>query len=68
MNSDRELLTVAELADRLRLRPRTIQLWARVGRIPVLRPTPKVVRFDWIAVLASLTQGNPGQPRPTCNL
>jgi excisionase family DNA binding protein len=48
------LLTVAELAKRLRLRPRTVQGWARQGRIPSVKLSSKVVRFDWHDVLAAL--------------
>jgi excisionase family DNA binding protein len=49
-----ELLTADQLADRLRIRPRTVQKWARRGRIPTVRLSPKVVRFRWSTVLAAL--------------
>ena len=49
-----ELLTLAQVAARLHVRPRTVQAWVRLGRIPALRLSPKVVRFDWPAVLAEL--------------
>lgn len=49
-----ELLTADELADRLRLRPSTIRRWAREGRIPAVRVTPKVVRYDLAAVLRAI--------------
>jgi excisionase family DNA binding protein len=55
--NDTELLTVAELAKRLRLQPRTVQSWARAGRIPSVRLTAKVIRFDWTAVVAALRDG-----------
>jgi len=48
---DRELLTATEVAERLHLRPSTVQAWARDGRIPSLRLSHKVIRFDWQAVL-----------------
>jgi excisionase family DNA binding protein len=51
---DTELLTVDQLAERLRLRPHTVRAWARRGRIPVIRLSHKVVRFSWSAVLAVL--------------
>jgi excisionase family DNA binding protein len=49
-----ELLTVLELAERLHVRPRTVQTWARQGRIPAVKLSAKVVRFDWQAVLAAI--------------
>jgi hypothetical protein len=49
-----ELLTLTQLAHRLSLRPRTVQIWVRHGRIPVLRITPKVLRFEWDQVLEAL--------------
>jgi len=52
--SDNELLTASELAGRLQIRPRTVQSWARQGRIPTVRLSAKVVRFDWRAVLTAL--------------
>jgi excisionase family DNA binding protein len=49
-----ELLTVDQLAERLQVRPRTLQVWARQGRIPTVKLSAKVVRFEWLAVLAAL--------------
>jgi excisionase family DNA binding protein len=59
--NDTELMTVGQLAERLHLRPRTVQAWARQGRIPAIRLSAKVVRFDWAAVLAALR--NQGEPQ-----
>ena len=53
--SNTELLTAEELADRLRVRPDTIKVWTRAGRIPCVRITPKVVRYDVEAVLSKLS-------------
>jgi predicted site-specific integrase-resolvase len=53
---DTDLLTADQLAERLHIRPRTVQTWARQGRIPTLKLSPKVVRFDWFAVLAALRE------------
>ena len=39
------LLTCAELAERLRLKPATIRLWTRQGKIPVVRLGPRAVRY-----------------------
>ncbi len=52
--NDTELLTADQLAERLHLRPRTVQAWARQGRIPAVKLSPKVVRYNWQAVLAVL--------------
>lgn len=49
-----ELLTATELAERLKVRPETVKVWAREGRIPAVRLSPKVLRFDPVAVLAAL--------------
>jgi len=47
---DTQLITAKELAARLRLSPNTIRRWAREGRIPRLRPSARVTRFDFDAV------------------
>jgi excisionase family DNA binding protein len=57
--SDTELLTVDQLAERLHIRPRTVQLWARKGRIPTVKLSAKVIRFEWLVVLASLRGQTP---------
>ncbi len=54
--SDTELLTVDQLAARLHLRPRTVQVWARRGLIPAMRLSAKVLRFEWGAVLAAVRE------------
>lgn len=54
----KELLTAVELAARLRVRPNTIRDWSRRGLIPTYRISPKVVRYDVVAVIESL-----GAPR-----
>lgn len=41
-----ELLTAGQLADRLQVSPDTIRSWARSGRIPEIRVSHKVRRFD----------------------
>ncbi len=55
--SDDELLTADGLARRLQVRPSTIQRWARQGRIPAVRLSPKVVRYDLAAVVRALRDG-----------
>ena len=52
--NDTELLTLDQLADRLHVRPRTVRAWVRQGRIPAVKLSPKVVRFDWEAVLTAI--------------
>jgi excisionase family DNA binding protein len=52
-----ELLTADELAARLHLRPSTIRRWRREGRIPAVRPTPKVVRYDLAEVVRAMREG-----------
>ena len=54
MDAAIELLTVDEVARRLSVRPRTVQAWYRAGRIPTVKISPKVVRFDWPAIVAAL--------------
>jgi len=49
-----EILTAAELAKRLNLKPETIRGWARQGLIPSLRPTAKVLRFEMNRVLKAM--------------
>lgn len=41
-----EWLTTKELSRRLGVQPRTIRRWARLGLIPNLRISPKVIRFS----------------------
>lgn len=56
-----DLLTAAELAERLRLRTCTIQAWTREGLIPSIRITGKVIRYDYEDVRRTLkkTKANP---------
>lgn len=51
-----DLLTAEQLADRLRVKPGTVKRWHREGRIPAIRLTPKVLRFDLEEVVSMLTQ------------
>ena len=51
------LLTAAELARRLRLRPRTIRAWASAGLIPCVRLGARTIRYDLRAVLRALAEG-----------
>ena len=49
-----DLLTAAELADCLGVKPGTILGWHRSGRIPGRRLSHKVLRFSLAEVLAAL--------------
>ena len=49
-----ELLTAAQLAERLKVRPSTVREWAKTGRIPEIRISAKVRRFDPAEVEAVL--------------
>ncbi len=51
----RGVLTVDQLADRLQVQRRTILGWVKADIIPVIRPSPKVLRFDPDAVVEALT-------------
>lgn len=51
-----ELITANEMAERLRLRPTTVRRWARTGRIPAIRVSSKVIRFDPRAVERALRE------------
>ena len=59
-----ELLTAAEMAARIRVRPTTLQEWAREGKIPSIRITPKVIRFDAEAVIHTLSEQRPERAKP----
>lgn len=48
------LIDTAELAKHLGIQPSTVRAWVRAGRIPAVRITPKVIRFDIGDVIKSL--------------
>lgn len=50
-----ELLTCAELAERLKVHPRTIRRFCKTGKIPAIRLGHRTVRFEYSAVLEALT-------------
>jgi excisionase family DNA binding protein len=53
-----EILTKAEVAERLAVCPETVAKWAREKRIPEIRISPKVRRFDFEEVIAALKKGD----------
>jgi excisionase family DNA binding protein len=55
-----ELLTAAELAERLRVKPGTVREWARRGLIPSVRLGHKTIRYRLAAVVAALSEHQKG--------
>ena len=51
-----DLLTAKQLAIRLGVSPRTVNTWQCAGKIPVIRLTPKVLRYDLKKVVTALEQ------------
>ncbi len=51
-----DLETAEEIAERLRVKPQTVKGWAHEGHIPVVRLTPKVVRYNPEAVIKALVE------------
>jgi excisionase family DNA binding protein len=56
-----EFLTAEEVAERLRVRPDTIRLWSRQGRIPSKKLARNVVRFHLAEVMAALESERQGR-------
>lgn len=54
MQTSTDLLTPEELGRCLKIKPMTVLTWARTGRIPAIKITHRVVRFDLSAVLKAL--------------
>ena len=54
-----EMLTAAELADRLKVKPDTVRVWARSGKIPARKLSHKVIRFSLPEVVAALESARP---------
>jgi len=46
--------TAKEIADRLGISEATIREWGRIGKIPRIVLSPKIIRYDWDSVLQSL--------------
>ncbi len=47
-------LTTQELAEQLQVTAGTVRTWVADGRIPVIRASRKVMRFDPVAVRTAL--------------
>jgi excisionase family DNA binding protein len=61
-----DLLTAAELADRLQVKPDTVLGWHRSGRIPSIRLSHKVLRFSLSDVLVALKRPTSGEEVSSC--
>ncbi len=57
MSATTELLTVEEMAERLRVRPDTIRVWSRRSLIPAVRINAKIIRYDASEVIEALRSG-----------
>jgi len=57
MNPDDKLLTVKQIADYLQINPMTVYKWTSQGRIPCIKLSGNLVRFDmekvkkWLATM-----------------
>jgi len=49
-----KLLTAAELAERLRVKPDTVRDWARRGLIPSVKLGHKTIRYQLTAVVEAM--------------
>lgn len=52
-----EYLSTREIAERLRVTPKTIRLWLKSGRLRGLRCTRRTIRLRWSDVLDKLREG-----------
>jgi excisionase family DNA binding protein len=60
-----DLLTATELANRLRVKPSTVLDWQRAGRIPAVRLSHKILRFNLGEVVAALKRSAVGEGEST---
>jgi len=51
------LSTAKEIAEIIGISTYTVYEWTRLRRIPVIRLTPRTIRYDIDAVLAALKEG-----------
>ena len=49
-------MTADEIAEKLRLRPRTVHLWAKAGKLPSMKLSPKVRRFCLADVMRAIRE------------
>ena len=60
-----ELLDKVALGSKLGVAPETVARWARQGRIPAIRISAKVRRFDYAEVLVALRSAPPAPASAT---
>jgi hypothetical protein len=51
-----EFLTEQDVAERLNVKPATVREWRRLGRIPAVKVSHKVVRYVWADIVDSIAQ------------
>ena len=56
-SSRKQLATSREIAEIIGISIYTVYEWTKLGRIPVIRLTPRTIRYDIDAVLAALQEG-----------
>jgi excisionase family DNA binding protein len=54
MEVSNDWVTAKELAHRMRVTPDTIKAWSREGRIPSVRVSARVLRFNVAEVMAAI--------------
>jgi hypothetical protein len=62
-NDGHSLLTKGELANRLKVSTRTIDLWVKERLIPKIKINSSA-RFDWVDVVATLKEQNSSKTNP----
>lgn len=53
----KQLVTAEEIAQELNVSPSTITEWGRQGKIPRVKISPKIIRYDKDNTLLVLSQG-----------
>jgi excisionase family DNA binding protein len=51
-----KLLTIAEVAAKFRVTPGTVKNWAKAGKIPVIRMSKQILRFEEEAIDAAVRE------------
>lgn len=54
--SGSELVTTQDVAERFGVTVETVQAWVRRGRIPHIRPSRRIVRFNMVDVERAITR------------